>query len=136
MLVWVIFATAVDPRGQKDFGATAPLAIGLTLTCNAISHGHLTGCSINPARSFGPALVFSRWQYHWVYWLGPCAGALAAAALQSLVMIEHPKQGISSSFSLMVAKKAEHDAEATKAEHDAEANKAEHDAEAPAPVAP
>jgi len=104
VLVWVIFATSVDPRGKKDFGATAPLAIGLTLTCNAISHGDLTGCSINPARSFGPALVFSRWQYHWVYWLGPCTGALAAAALQSLAMIErededpHSKQGINSSL--------------------------------------
>ena len=76
-LVWVIFATAADPRGT--FKSIAGLAIGLTITADILIGGPLTGAAMNPARSFGPALVQNVWGDFWVWYLGPAIGAVAAA---------------------------------------------------------
>jgi glycerol uptake facilitator-like aquaporin len=75
-LVWVIFATAVDPRGA--FKSIAGLAIGLTITIDVLMGGPYTGAAMNPARAFGPELVGNFWGKGWVYWLGPIVGALIA----------------------------------------------------------
>jgi aquaporin TIP len=76
-LVWVIFATAADPRGT--FKSIAGLAIGLTITVDILIGGPLTGAAMNPARSFGPALVQSVWGDFWIWYVGPAVGAVAAA---------------------------------------------------------
>src|SRR5919106_6224469 len=76
-LVWVIFATAADPRGT--FKSIAGLAIGLTITLDILAGGPLTGAAMNPARAFGPELVQGVWSDAWLYWVGPLAGAAAAA---------------------------------------------------------
>jgi MIP family channel proteins len=78
-LVWVVFATAADPRGT--FKSIAGLAIGLTITLDILAGGPLTGAAMNPARSLGPELVFNQWGDFWVYILGPIAGGAAAALL-------------------------------------------------------
>ncbi len=57
----------------------AGLYIGLTVSLCALAGGALTGASMNPARSLGPALVGGVWGAHWVYWLGPILGAVLAA---------------------------------------------------------
>ena len=57
-LVWVIFATAVDPGGA--FKSIAGLAIGLTITIDVLAAGPLTGAAMNPARALGPEIVFRR----------------------------------------------------------------------------
>ncbi|MEX2210227.1 MAG: MIP family channel protein [Gaiellaceae bacterium] len=76
-LVWVIFATAADPRGA--FKSIAGLAIGLTITLDVLAGGPLTGAAMNPARAFGPELVQGIWSDAWIYWVGPLAGAALAA---------------------------------------------------------
>jgi aquaporin Z len=78
---WVItvFAMAVDDRGA--FGKIAGLAIGLVVTFDILVGGFLTGASMNPARTFGPALLAGRWTDFWVYIAGPLAGGVIAAAL-------------------------------------------------------
>jgi aquaporin Z len=76
-LVWVIFATAVDPGGA--FKSIAGLAIGLTITIDILVGGPLTGAAMNPARSLGPELVQGIWDDWWVYLVGPPVGAAAAA---------------------------------------------------------
>lgn len=43
--------------------------------------GDVSGTCLNPARAFGPAVMANYWTYHWVYWVGPIGGSLAAAAL-------------------------------------------------------
>jgi aquaporin TIP len=78
-LVWVIFATAADPRGA--FKSIAGLAIGLTITLDILAGGPLTGAAMNPARALGPELVQNVWDDFWVYIVGPLAGAAAAALL-------------------------------------------------------
>jgi aquaporin TIP len=78
-LVWVIFATAADPRGA--FASIAGLAIGLAITFDILIGGPLTGAAMNPARAFGPELVQGAWDDFWVWYLGPLAGGAAAALL-------------------------------------------------------
>ena len=76
-LVWVIFATAVDPGGA--FKSISGLAIGLTITIGILATGPLTGAAMNPARALGPELVQNLWDDFWIYFVGPALGAAAAA---------------------------------------------------------
>jgi MIP family channel proteins len=78
-LVWVIFATAADPRGA--FTSIAGLAIGLTITLDVLMGGPLTGAAMNPARAFGPELVDGAWGDAWVWYLGPALGGAVAGLL-------------------------------------------------------
>jgi glycerol uptake facilitator-like aquaporin len=84
-LVWVIFATAADPRGA--FKSIAGLAIGLTITLDVLAGGILTGAAMNPARAFGPELVEWVWEDAWVYWIGPFLGGGAAALAYELLYL-------------------------------------------------
>ena len=76
MLVFAVFATAMDPRGMASL---APMAIGFAVLVDHMVGVPLTGASMNPARTFGPALVAGAWNDHWVYWLGPLIGGGLAA---------------------------------------------------------
>ena len=76
-LVLAVFANAVDPGGA--FKSIAGLGIGLTITIDVLMGGPLTGAAMNPARAFGPELVVNYWPDGWIYYVGPCIGALIAA---------------------------------------------------------
>jgi aquaporin Z len=78
-LVWVIFATAADPRGA--FKSIAGLAIGLTITLDILAGGPITGAAMNPARALGPELVQWEWSDFWIYIIGPLVGGGGAALL-------------------------------------------------------
>lgn len=75
ILMLIIFGSGLDRRAHIGF---AGLAIGLTVGMEAAFMGPITGASMNPARSLGPALVGGIWQYHWVYWVAPILGAQLA----------------------------------------------------------
>lgn len=75
-LMFVIMAVATDERAADGF---AGVAVGLTVGFCALTGGPLTGASMNPARSFGPALVGGVWTAHWIYWVAPILGMVAAA---------------------------------------------------------
>jgi len=75
ILMFVILGSGLDRRAHIGF---AGLAIGLTVGMEAAFMGPITGASMNPARSFGPALVGGIWQHHWVYWVAPILGAQLA----------------------------------------------------------
>ena len=80
-LMFVIMGTAVDKRGVGGRATIGGFGIGLTVTAAILAIGPATGASLNPARSFGPALVGGVWDMHWVYWLAPIAGAALAAVI-------------------------------------------------------
>jgi len=84
VLVFTVFATAIDRRGM---GNLAPIAIGLAILIDHLVGVPLTGASMNPARSFGPALVADAWDNHWVYWVGPLAGGGIAALVYYLTFM-------------------------------------------------
>jgi aquaporin NIP len=75
-LMFVIMAVATDDRVA---GGSAALAVGFTVGFCALLGGPLTGASMNPARSLGPAVAWNQWHAHWLYWAAPITAALAAA---------------------------------------------------------
>jgi len=75
-LMIVIMAMATDTRAV---GQAAALAIGATVGVEALFAGPICGASMNPARSFGPALMSWTWTEQWVYFAGPFLGAIAGA---------------------------------------------------------
>ena len=87
-LVFVIFATAVDSGGM---GNLAPLAIGLTVLVDHLLAVSITGASMNPARSFGPALVAGEWADHWIYWIAPLMGGALAGLVYQFSFINRPR---------------------------------------------
>jgi aquaporin TIP len=85
LLVWVVFASAVDVRGS--FKSIAGLAIGLTITIDVLFGGPFTGAAMNPSRAFGPQLVGDHWSHAWVWYAGPVAGAAVAALAYELLYL-------------------------------------------------
>jgi len=80
ILMWSIMGMAVNPRAARDW---AGFVIGASLGLAVLLFGPLTGAGLNPARSFGPALVANAfgggWKFIFVYVIGPVLGALLAA---------------------------------------------------------
>ena len=110
MLMFVIISVATDTRAV---GQLAAIAIGATVALDALWGGPISGASMNPARSFGPALMAGVWANHWVYWLGPLVGAsIGAFAYQVLrtpmkaaaeVTAEIPEKSTADDFELLSA---------------------------------
>jgi len=90
-LMFVISAVATDVRAV---GQAAAIAIGGYVALAATFAGPIAGASMNPARSFGPALLSGTWTGQWAYWAGPFAGAILGALLYRYVRgASAPKPG-------------------------------------------
>jgi aquaporin Z len=81
-LALVVLIVATDSRAEGSFAA---IAVGGFVAMAATGWGPVAGASMNPARSFGPALAANVWTAHWVYWLAPVAGALLAVAAYEIL---------------------------------------------------
>ncbi|MGD9636349.1 MAG: MIP/aquaporin family protein [Pirellulales bacterium] len=90
LLMIAVFGAAVDERGKAV--KIGGFAIGLTVAFDILATGAVTGASMNPARSFGPALVFGYFTWHWCYWVAPIAGAVVAALLYHHILLERESQ--------------------------------------------
>jgi len=75
-LMFVIMAVATDTRAV---GAAAAIAIGGIVLLDILVGGGVSGASMNPARSFGPALASGTWSHFWIWVVGPVVGTSAGA---------------------------------------------------------
>jgi MIP family channel proteins len=87
-LVFAVYGTAVDPKAPKIGG----FGIGLTVLFDILLGGPLTGASMNPARTFGPAVASGFWENHIVYWIGPILGAIIASLLYNNLFLAKPRK--------------------------------------------
>ncbi|KAK2859998.1 hypothetical protein Q7C36_004164 [Tachysurus vachellii] len=85
----VLCVLAATDKRRRDVAGSVPLAIGLSVALGHLTAISFTGCGINPARSFGPALITSDFTNHWVYWVGPMCGGVAAALTYDFLL--YPK---------------------------------------------
>ncbi|XP_075522504.1 aquaporin TIP4-1 [Primulina tabacum] len=72
-LLFTVYATLVDPK-KGSLDGLGSFLTGLVVGANIMAGGPFSGASMNPARSFGPALISGDWTDHWVYWVGPLIG--------------------------------------------------------------
>ncbi|KAL6261139.1 hypothetical protein P5V15_008666 [Pogonomyrmex californicus] len=77
-VLMLVVCSVWDVRNEKN-SDSVPIKFGLTVAVLATAVGPYTGCSMNPARSFAPALWNNQWAHHWVYWFGPLGGALISS---------------------------------------------------------
>ena len=89
-LTFVVFGTAVDPKAPKVGG----FAIGLTVTCGILAIGPLTGGSMNPARSLGPAFVSGIFEGQTAYIVGPLIGAIVAGLLYDRLFLRREAEPV------------------------------------------
>jgi aquaporin-4 len=88
-LVTVIFMTAVHKKAPAGMYG---LAIGGMIFLIHLVGVPLTGASVNPARTFGPALISGYWDYHWIYWAGPIIGAIIAGLIMNYIFVKKAEQ--------------------------------------------
>jgi aquaporin Z len=82
MLVLVVLATAEE---SSTVGPNAAIAVGATLALVGMFGSAVSGASVNPARSIGPALISGTFSDLWVYIVGPLLGAAIAVGLDALI---------------------------------------------------
>lgn len=96
-LVYTVYATAVDPK-KGSLGTIAPIAIGFIVGANILAAGPFSGGSMNPARSFGPAVASGDFADNWIYWVGPLIGGGLAGLVYAYVFMVHEHVPLVSEF--------------------------------------
>nr|ACB71281.1 plasma membrane intrinsic protein [Tamarix hispida] len=91
VLVYTVFSATDPKRSARDshVPVLAPLPIGFAVFMVHLATIPITGTGINPARSFGAAVIYNNdkvWDEHWIFWVGPFVGALAAAAYHQYIL--------------------------------------------------
>nr|AFP49897.1 aquaporin 4b [Glossina morsitans morsitans] len=84
--ILLLICCAVWDARNANYHDSVSIRFGLAVACLAITAGPYTGCSMNPARSFAPALWNVDFTDHWVYWLGPISGAITATCLWKYIL--------------------------------------------------
>jgi aquaporin Z len=79
-LMLMVVILCVSTEGQEK-GLLAGVAVGAVIALEALFAGPVSGASMNPVRSFAPAVVAGRLEYAWIYFTAPVAGALAGVAI-------------------------------------------------------
>ncbi|XP_030054081.1 aquaporin-2 isoform X2 [Microcaecilia unicolor] len=88
-LVLCIFASTDDRR--IDHVGSPSISIGLSVVLGHLLGIDYTGCSMNPARSFAPAVITGNLDDQWVFWVGPLSGAVLASLIYNYILIPNTK---------------------------------------------
>jgi len=100
IFIFIVFSTAISPfvgkmapvsGAEYGPGKLTPLVLGLTILVLHLVGVPFTGASMNPARSFGPAVVAGCWTDHWIYWVGPIIGSTSAAIIAHIFFLSKPE---------------------------------------------
>ncbi|XP_053312245.1 aquaporin-2-like [Spea bombifrons] len=83
-LILCIFAST-DRRRNDNVGSPA-ISIGLSVVLGHLVGIYFTGCSMNPARSFGPAMIVGNFAEHWIFWIGPLVGGIIASLIYNYIL--------------------------------------------------
>ncbi|NP_001312464.1 aquaporin PIP2-7-like [Nicotiana tabacum] len=91
VLVYTVFSATDPKRSARDshVPVLAPLPIGFAVFMVHLATIPITGTGINPARSFGAAVIYNQdkaWDEHWIFWVGPFVGAFAAAVYHQYIL--------------------------------------------------
>lgn len=90
--VLVFFVLSITDEKKKVDPYGTVLGIGLCIVVCHLILVPMTGCGINPARAFGPAVIKNKWANHWCYWVGPIVAAPLAAFLYNFIFFEEAKE--------------------------------------------
>ncbi|MBM2835400.1 MAG: hypothetical protein HW406_2561 [Candidatus Brocadiaceae bacterium] len=85
LLIFTIYGTLVDKRASAGF---AGIAVGLVVLFGAMIGGTISGGAMNPARVFGPAIASGQFTHHYVWWIGPMLGGIAAGFVYDKLFAE------------------------------------------------
>nr|BAQ25603.2 Rpip1 aquaporin transcript variant B [Belgica antarctica] len=88
-ILMMVYCGVVDPRNANHHDSV-PLRFGLTVTCMALVAGPFSGGSMNPARSFGPALYSGVWKHQWLYWAAPFSASLITVTAFRMIFYKAP----------------------------------------------
>ncbi|XP_075259149.1 aquaporin AQPAe.a-like [Convolutriloba macropyga] len=89
MILVLLVLVISDPDPKKDFEGFPATSAGFMVLACVFFMAPYTGCSLNPARSFGPALIMMDFaDYHWIYWVGPISGGLLAVVIYYGALIQ------------------------------------------------
>lgn len=90
-LVLVIFMTAVHKKASPGWHG---FTIGGMIFLIHLIAVLLTGASVNPARTFGPALISGFWEFHWLYWAAPILGGIVAGLIMNYVYVNKAEKEV------------------------------------------
>ncbi|CAH9118296.1 unnamed protein product [Cuscuta epithymum] len=87
LLMFVISGTSTDDRATTTVGPLGGVVTGMTIALNVFVAGPVSGASMNPARSIGPAVVKRTYRGLWVYIFGPVIGTIAGAFVYNVLKV-------------------------------------------------
>lgn len=93
-MTWILMLVILSvSAGSKERGLMAGIAIGAVVGLEALFGGPISGASMNPARSLGPALIGGDLTHYWVYLVGPIVGAMIAVGFEYILRGRATKAG-------------------------------------------
>uniref|UniRef100_M3YSU3 Aquaporin 6 n=2 Tax=Mustela putorius furo TaxID=9669 RepID=M3YSU3_MUSPF len=86
----LVLCVFVCTDNRQASGSPATM-MGISLALGHLIGVYFTGCSMNPARSFGPAIIVGKFEVHWIFWVGPLAGAVLASLIYNFILFPGTK---------------------------------------------
>ncbi|XP_026357701.3 aquaporin-6 [Ursus arctos] len=86
----LVLCVFVSTDSRQASGSPATM-MGISLALGHLIGVYFTGCSMNPARSFGPAIIIGKFEVHWIFWVGPLTGAVLGSLIYNFILFPDTK---------------------------------------------
>ncbi|XP_075448009.1 aquaporin-2-like [Ascaphus truei] len=114
-LILCIFAST-DSRRNDNAGSPS-ISIGLSVALGHLVGIYFTGCSMNPARSFGPAIIVGNFGVNWIFWIGPLIGAIIASVIYNYILCPQ-QQSCADKLAILLGRMPSHEEEEWEERHE------------------